>query len=151
MLDPQEIRERLNAGLARYPSKRFSAYSQVPDAQWRDWEWHLLNRVTQIGELEKCLHVTQEEKIAFKSAESRSRMSLTPYWISLMDAGDPNCPIRRQSVPSLDEIKPPSRFPEFPAEGHSLAGGRLLHAHSDRATLRIHSQCAVYCRFCPQK
>ncbi len=152
MLDPQEIRDRLNAGIQRFPSKRFSAYSQVPDAQWRNWEWHLLNRVSSLPELEKCLYLTQDEKEAFKPAEARSRVSLTPYWISLMDANDANCPIRRQGVPSVEELKASSIKPQdYAPEGTHVAGGRLIHSHPDRALLKIHSQCAVYCRFCPQK
>ncbi len=151
MLDPQEIRDKLNAGLQRFPSKRFSAFAAVPDAQWRNWEWHLLNRVSALAELERCLYMTQEEKTAFRAVENRYRISLTPHWISLMDVNDPYCPIRRQGVPCLDEIRRPQRLQDLPPEGISAAGGRLLHAHADRATLKVHSQCAVYCRFCPQK
>ncbi len=31
-------------------------------------------------------------------------MAVTPYYFSLMDSNDPNCPVRKQAIPSIKEI-----------------------------------------------
>src|SRR3989338_4756399 len=76
-----------------------SAFSGVSAQQWSDWQWHVRNRITSVSELEKWIPMTVEEKRAIHFSQDRSRFSLSPYWVSLMDPEDLACPIRRQAIP----------------------------------------------------
>jgi len=79
-------------------------------------------------------------------------MSITPYFASQMDAHDPNCPIRRQVVPtaeelhvSADELRDPlNEDAESPVPG-------LVHRYPDRVLLLVTDQCAAYCRHCTRR
>jgi lysine 2,3-aminomutase len=129
-----------------------SLNSAVSSPQWQDWNWHVRNRITTIAELEKWIPLSVEEKRAVQFSEGRSYFSITPYWASLMDPNDLSCPIRRQTIPIEEEFRVSSNEAfvlQDPSQKN--VNGRLTHVYPDRAVLSVHSQCIVYCRFCPQK
>lgn len=127
-------------------------YRDVTDAQWFDWRWQQQNRVTTLEGLEAAITVTDEERRAFTASVERFRMAITPYWLSLMDPVDPQCPIRRQAVPSMGELSvwPGERTDPLAEDAHSPAVG-LVHRYPDRALLYTTHNCAMYCRFCTRK
>lgn len=124
----------------------------ISPAQWNDWHWQVRNRMTTIAEIEKWMTLTVEEKRAIQFSHGRFHFSLTPYWVSLMDPNDFFCPIRRQAIPLDEEFKTSVYdHADFKTPQTKIASGRLTHFFPDRAVLSVHSQCIVYCRFCPQR
>src|SRR5258708_38682984 len=76
-------------------------------------------------------------------------VAVSPHLLSLVDAADPNDPIARQFLPSLEEL---NTLPEELADpigdaAHSPVAG-LVHRHTDRELFKVVSACPVYCRFC---
>lgn len=131
--------------------RKFST-AAISIQQWNDWNWHVRNHITTISELEKWLPLSVEEKRAIQFSQGRFHFSITPYWASLMDANDPFCAIRRQAIPLDEEFR--TSIHEPPVSGDPLQkpiNRRLVHVYPDRALLSVHSQCIVYCRFCPQR
>ncbi|MES9898514.1 MAG: hypothetical protein ABW148_05770 [Sedimenticola sp.] len=59
------------------------------------------NQVNTLEKLEKYINVTDEERAAVEGMDTR--WGVTPYFASLMDKDDPNCPIRKQVIPSIKE------------------------------------------------
>ncbi|MBX7059497.1 MAG: KamA family radical SAM protein [Leptospirales bacterium] len=82
----------------------------------------------------------------------RFRFAATPHYVSLIDAGDRNCPILRQLLPAADELNDPWNRDEDPLaeESHMVAPG-LVRRYPDRALWYVTHRCAVYCRFCFRK
>ncbi|MBI2119428.1 MAG: KamA family radical SAM protein [Elusimicrobia bacterium] len=120
--------------------------------QWSDWQWHLKNQINTVAELEKWLSPTVEEKRAIYFSQEKFHFSFTPYWASLMDPSDFLCPIRRQAIPLDEEFRTSVYEPrDFISDGVKVAQGRLTHLYPDRAILSLHSECVLYCRFCPQR
>ena len=66
-----------------------------------------------------------------------------------MDADDVQCPIRRQVVPTVEELVPfEAEMADSLAEDtHSPVPG-LVHRYPDRVLMLVTTQCASYCRFC---
>ncbi len=135
---------------ASYASRSSSTHLNLP--QWNDWQWQVRNQILNAQELEQWVNLTVEEKRAVQFSAGKFSFAMTPYWVSLMDPDDFFCPIRRQSVP-LDEEFRTHQFEvsDYRALSVKAANGRLVHSSPDRATLQIHSQCVMYCRFCPQR
>lgn len=132
--------------------KSFSPFENVSLQQWNDWHWQVRNQITTVEELEKWISLTVEEKRAIQFSQGRYRFSITPYWVSLMDSNDFLCPIRRQAIPLDEEFRTFAyESIDFNPQTVKIANGRLHHLYPDRALLSIHSQCIVYCRFCPQR
>jgi len=79
-------------------------------------------------------------------------LAITPYWASLFDPEDPNCPIRRQAVPVKDEfIVSPHEMADPCAEDRDSPAPHLVHRYPDRALLLATDHCAMYCRHCTRR
>jgi len=76
----------------------------VPSDLWNDWKWHFRNRITSVEELTKYIPLSEEEQSQLKWVTVRYPLSITPYYLSLINASDPNDPVRKQAVPSILEL-----------------------------------------------
>jgi lysine 2,3-aminomutase len=76
-------------------------------------------------------------------------VAVTPYFAALADSQDPQCPLRRQIVPSMAELELPKGGLVDPLDeqGQSPVRG-LVHRYPDRALMLVSTECAAYCRFC---
>jgi lysine 2,3-aminomutase len=124
----------------------------VPDAIWNDWHWQQRERVTGLEQLEKVVHVTPDERRAVVETASEFQMGITPYYASLMDPDDPTCPVRLQSVPTMDETVVSSTDLEDPlAEERDMPTPGITHRYPDRVLFYVTHNCPVYCRHCTRK
>lgn len=123
-------------------------WQNVPDEEWMDWRWQMSNRLNSLEELSRVVNLTESEKIAL-STKGLFRVDITPYFASLMDPDDMNCPVRRQIIPRAEEVVPfESMMDDSLAEDkHSPVPG-LVHRYPDRVLMLITTQCASYCRYC---
>jgi len=60
-----------------------------------------VNQVNTLEKLERYINVSDDEKKAIETL--KTKWGTTPYFASLMDKDDPNCPIRKQVIPSMQE------------------------------------------------
>ncbi len=128
-------------------SRRASVWAAIPDAQWEDWRWQLSHRLNTLDELSQIIHLTPEEVEGCRS--HHFRVDVTPYFASLIDPDDPNCPIRRQVIPTGKELVAFGGMfvDSLNEDGHSPVPG-LVHRYPDRVLMLVTSQCASYCRYC---
>ena len=122
--------------------------SYDPDA-WADWRWQLRHRLTRLEHFEALLVLTESERLGLSMGAERFAVSVTPHFAALMDSADPNCPIRRQVVPTADEFVVSTGDLEDPCgEDHASAVEGLVHRYPDRVLLLALDTCAAYCRYC---
>jgi len=134
------------------PGGRGRPWVDVPDEDWNDWRWQQRNRVTTLEELEKVIDLTDEERNAFEESHARFHMAITPYYASLMDPEDPNCPVRLQSVPKMGELLVlPTDMEDPLAEERDMPVPGITHRYPDRVLFYITHNCPVYCRHCTRK
>ena len=120
----------------------------VSSAQWNDWRWQLTHRLDTTDDFARVIHLTPEE-VEGLSAPGRFRAHVTPYFASLIDPENPNCPIRRQVVPTAREMAPfdAGEADSLGEDAHSPVPG-LVHRYPDRVLMLVTTECASYCRFC---
>src|SRR5882762_7469226 len=84
------------------------------------------------------------EKVA-----ARYAVAVTPDMAALIDPDDPDDPIARQFIPSVQElVREPSEDPDpIGDHAHSPVAG-IVHRYPDRVLFKLVHVCAVYCRFC---
>jgi lysine 2,3-aminomutase len=123
-------------------------WGDISPEQWNDWRWQLAHRLNKIEDFERIVHLTPDE-IEGLSQAGHLRVDVTPYFASLMDPVDPNCPIRRQVIPTAQETIPfeADMIDSLGEEAHSPVRG-LVHRYPDRVLMLVTTQCASYCRFC---
>lgn len=118
-----------------------------PDGEWRR---QLQNAVTDANGLARALELTPAELEGALHAEAQGfPISVTPYYLSLLDPRDPACPIRRQVIPRSEEqwVSPSDLRDPLGEEAHSPVP-ELIRRYPDRALLLATDRCSVYCRFC---
>ncbi len=123
-------------------------WQDVPDEKWMNWRWQMSHRLNSVEELEKIINLTDSERKAL-STKGLFRVDVTPYFASLMDPDDPNCPVRKQIIPTEKEMVPFESMMEdsLAEDKHSPVPG-LVHRYPDRVLMLVTTQCATYCRYC---
>jgi len=124
----------------------------VSEREWNDWRWQLRHRITTHEQLKEIIDLTPEETEGIKHSKGRLALAVTPYFASLMDPNNPNCPIRRQAIPRIEEIhlSKSEMMDPLGEDTHSPVPG-LVHRYPDRVLLLVTDQCAVYCRYCTRR
>jgi lysine 2,3-aminomutase len=122
------------------------------DSEWQDWRWQVRNRIKNVDDLDKYIKLTEEERNDISSVLSKFRMAITPYYLTLINTDDPNCPIRKQAIPSVyemvvgenDMLDPLAEDTDSPVPG-------LTHRYPDRVLFLITDMCSMYCRHCTRR
>ncbi len=133
-------------------NNRVNFFPEVQDEQWQDWKWQLKNRIETVEELKKYLPLTQEEEEGIAKCLESLRMSITPYYLSLINPKDLSDPVRKQAIPSSLELHKTKADLDDPLheEGDSPVPG-LTHRYPDRALLLVTDMCSMYCRHCTRR
>ena len=132
--------------------EQISLYKDVNPLDWEDWHWQIKHRVRAKEDLEQIIKLTPEEEEGIKKASGRLSMAITPYWASLMDPDDANCPLRRQAVPvAMESVVSPHEMVDPCAEDRDSPAPHLVHRYPDRALLLATDHCAMYCRHCTRR
>lgn len=127
-------------------------FKDVSNELWNDWNWQVKNRITTVEELKKYIPLTESEEKGVQECLKTLRMSITPYYLSLIDPSNSDDPIRKQAIPVSSELKVSDADLDDPLheDGDSPVPG-LTHRYPDRALLLITDQCAMYCRHCTRR
>lgn len=128
-----------------YPGR----WSGTPLSSWNDWGWQLRNRITTLAQLEQHLVLSPSERAGVLLTGSKLGMAITPHFFNLIDAADPECPIRRQVIPRIEETSiGPEEMADPCGEDGAMPVPGLVHRYPDRVLFLITDRCASYCRYC---
>ncbi|MCX6875381.1 MAG: KamA family radical SAM protein [Verrucomicrobia bacterium] len=117
--------------------------------QWREVRWQLRNRVDSLADLEARLKLSDIERAGVLLAGSKLAMSITPHFFNLIDRQDPECPIRRQVIPRIEEgWTAPEELTDPCGEDSHMPVPGLVHRYPDRVLFLVTDRCASYCRYC---
>lgn len=124
-------------------------------SDWTDWKWHIRNSIKTVDNFERVLGITfpEKKKKIFERTVRKFPMSVTPYYLSLIDVEDyENDPVFLQSFPSSKELiigrhdmtDPLHEDEDSPAPG-------ITHRYPDRVLFHVSNTCSMYCRHCTRK
>jgi lysine 2,3-aminomutase len=124
-------------------------WSETPASDWNDWKWQLRNRVTTLEGLEKHLRLTPEERAGVILSGNKLSLAVTPHYFNLIEAENPDCPIRRQIIPHVGEgtVSAGEMADPCGEDTHMPVPG-LVHRYPDRVLFLVTDRCASYCRYC---
>ena len=129
-----------------------SLRKSVGENLWNDWRWQMKARITTAEELGQIMPLSKSESSTLRRSLNSLRMAITPYYASLIVGSDPDCPIRKQAIPSLKEtiISSTDLLDPLHEDVDSPVPG-LTHRYPDRCILLVTDQCAMYCRHCTRR
>ncbi len=123
---------------------------QTERAEWDSWQWQLAHAVRKTEDLRQYLNLSPEEEAILRSVESVYPIMATPYYLSLIDPYDPNDPVRKQVIPSPEELGQHACEDPLDEEKDSPVPG-LTHRYPDRVLVVVTNFCPVWCRHCTRK
>ena len=121
------------------------------------WQEQIKNQVNTIEKLNQYIDITPDEEKAIKTLNIR--WGTTPYYASLMDKNNPDCPIRRMVIPSMSESNNKYGIPNYLVfkenrEKTDRFGEKekrpdsVARQYDDRVAFTVTDVCASYCRYC---
>ncbi|MFA6200346.1 MAG: lysine 2,3-aminomutase [Bacteroidales bacterium] len=133
-------------------NRRKELFPNVIDSEWNDWKWQIKNRIETLEDLKKYISLTEKEEDGVMKSLKTLRMAITPYYLSLIDPNNPNCPVRKQAIPTSAELHQSDADlldPLHEDEDSPVAG--LTHRYPDRVLFLITDMCSMYCRHCTRR
>ncbi len=121
----------------------------------QNWFLQLKNKISNYNKLSRELYLTIEEQRGL--LHTKFKFAVTPYLLSLIDPNNEHCPIRKQFIPTIDEIKilpeelSTQKIQNDTSKNEVLVLPEIVHRYADRITILLTDQCAAYCRFCSYK
>ncbi len=119
-----------------------------------EWVEQMKNQVNTLEELTRYINVSDGEKEAIETL--KTKWGTSPYFASLMDKDDPNCPIRKQVIPSLKEQINEYGMKDYLVWKENRATGEIrpdsiARQYHDRVAFTVVQVCGIYCRHCFRK
>lgn len=127
-------------------------YDNILPEQWNDWKWQMKNRITSCEQLGRIINLQDGEKEAIEKCLEHFKMAITPYYAMLIEPDNPDCPIKKQAVPSLKEFTYDACDMDDPLceEQFSPVEG-IVHRYPDRVLFVLTHKCSMYCRHCTRR
>ena len=115
---------------------------------WQDWNWHVRNTIDSVEVLAKILNLTDREVARIRRTEGRYRWGVSPYYASLMDPADRDCPVRKQGIPSILEVEDATVETDPETVMYNSPAPLITRLYPDRLTINVTNACTMFCRHC---
>lgn len=114
------------------------------------WQNQITEGISTAAQLAAAIGLTPEKEAEIARITERYPMMITPYYLSLVDKNDPDDPIARMCIPSMDEFGEGGSFDTSGESSNTKMDG-LQHKYKPTVLLLSTNVCAMYCRHCFRK
>ncbi len=114
------------------------------------WKEILRHTVTSVEEMEQYVSFSADEKKQLEEIAGIHPIRITRHVMELMDYNDPEDPIRKMYLPSVEELDLSGNYDTSGEAENTVATG-LQHKYEPTALLLSTNVCAIYCRYCFRK
>ncbi len=132
--------------------QRYRPWREVVREDWDNWKWQLQHTVTKVEELAQFLPMTDEEQERVRHTFAKYKFAVAPYYLSLADPSNRECPILLQSIPTEAELHiEPNEMNDPLNEDADMPVPNVVHRYPDRVLVTLTGVCSMYCRFCTRR
>ncbi len=119
---------------------------------WNQWEWQIKNSINSIETLRPYYDFLNGEEQAVDQCLDKFKMSIPPYYFSLINKKADGDVIKRQAIPAIHELHThdEDQYDPLHEDIYSPIPG-LIHRYPDRVLLLVTDLCAMYCRYCTRR
>ncbi|MGL1931000.1 MAG: KamA family radical SAM protein [Desulfotalea sp.] len=126
---------------------RIKSELKMSDDDWNSFPGQIRNAVDSVEKLAKLTKLPKDTLDGIARVTKSYRMRLTPYYTSLILAGNINDPIMLQSIPTGEMID--NSGIEIPPVAADHSPARLVDQFYPRVlTIKATNMCAMYCTHC---
>jgi len=110
-----------------------------------------MDKIRYIRELTDVARMYPLDMKSLEAVTARFPFMANTYCLSLIDWSDPEDPIRRLVIPSMEEIDNGWGDMDASCESHYQVTPGLQHKYHDTAVMLVTDSCFGYCRYCFRK
>ncbi len=114
------------------------------------WKDEIKKSISTIEELKEYIKLTPEEEKQLQEVIKIHPMLITRYYMSLINKNDPDDPIRKMAIPSVEELELSGSYDTSNERGNTKLTG-LQHKYLQTVLVLSTSSCTTYCRHCFRK
>lgn len=118
---------------------------------WKNYKWHYQNAINTTDILKQIVRLFDTEVNNIEKTATQYRWQISPYYLSLMDPGDRQCPIFMQSVPTIAEYLDKEEMKDPYAIVYNSPAPLITRLYPDRLIINVTNICAMFCRHCLRK
>jgi glutamate 2,3-aminomutase len=133
-----------------YRKKRILEYLNADEKDYQDYRWQMKNRFTGAKGLAELIQLPDEEICHVNKVAEKYRFAVSPYYLSLIDPENHDCPIRKQSIPSAAELNDQGELDPLDEKGHAIQE-IITRRYPDRLIIKVTNVCGMFCRFCQRR
>ena len=130
---------------------RIPLWKDVSEEQWTDWRWQISHCISTLEDLEKVVSLTEKQREGVAKATEYLKMRISPHIALMMSEGVSDDTLRRQFIPSLEEVRSADNDLLYPDvnddDGYSPVKG-LVHRYPTKVLVFPSNFCGCYCRYC---
>ena len=108
------------------------------------------NSICTIDQLKEFINLSPKEEKKLKQITQKHPMLVTPYYMGLIDWEDPDDPIRKMAIPSMEEFNLQGSY-DTSGEAENTKMSGLQYKYEETALILATNKCAMYCRHCFRK
>ena len=154
--DYLEAKKHIPTGFEKYDQiqenkNRILKVLNGTEGDWNNYQWHIKNAIRDVATLAKIISVSDQEAADIEKTATQYRWSVSPYYASLMDPEDRECPIRKQSVPTIQEYFFKEETEDHYAVVYNSPAPLITRLYADRLIINVSNVCAMFCRHCLRK
>ena len=156
-IDDLKHKSKVRTGFSEFSRKLYADTKNkilkelnATEKDWNDPKWQLRNRINDVDEISKYVDLSKEEYRNIKKVSEKYRFAITPYYFSLIDINNPNCPIRLQSFPNIKEFEGFGELDPMKEE-QSNPAGKITRRYPNKLIINVTNACPMYCRHCQRR
>lgn len=153
--DYTEQKSEIKSGIEDYDrikfrKKKILDYLNASKDDWDNYVWQLSNRFINPQDISNLINLDKDEMRNMSEVTKKYRFAVSPYYMSLVDPDKKDCPIRKQSIPSIEELNDEGYLDPMDEKGCSV-GDIITRRYPDRLIIKVTNVCGMFCRFCQRK
>lgn len=153
--DYEEIRGSILTGIEdyekiEYQKRKILKYLNASEKDYSDYRWQIKNRLTSSEALSKIMDLSESERRSIDEVAARYRFAVSPYYLSLTEPENPDCAIKKQAVPSAEELNDLGELDPMDEKGTAIHE-IITRRYPDRLIIKITNVCGMFCRFCQRR
>ncbi|MEG0283458.1 MAG: KamA family radical SAM protein [Erysipelotrichales bacterium] len=115
------------------------------------WQEELANNTISAIDLKDKMKLSDDQVEKLDEILTHFPMSITKYYLDLCDFDDPNDPILKMAIPSIDETNITDGSFDTSGEASNTIIQGMQHKYQETVMILSSNLCAMYCRHCFRK
>lgn len=153
--DYEEAKAKIMTGVEdyeriKYQKKKILQYLNATEKDYQDYHWQMKNRFTGSKGLAELIQLQEQEVSHINEVAAKYRFAISPYYLSVIEPGNPDCPIKKQSIPAHIELNDMGELDPMNEKGHAIHEV-ITRRYPDRLIIKVTNVCGMFCRFCQRR